>query len=155
MHLICINYNNIINKPFSAKKIVAILLTCVLTSMQNFAAIRGGGGSIDIDIDPSIWITFEIPICIGFVHKITNLSDIRADMHVLKVTYLCNRTPGRYKFGLTICAKRWGKNWWNHAARPMRAAVLSQKMSRGAGAAPPPSCWIGLSNYSMISHVIK
>ena len=28
----------------------------------------------------------KIQICIGFVNKITNLSDIRADMHVLKVT---------------------------------------------------------------------
>ena len=46
MHLICINYNSL-NKQFSAKKIgVAILFTCVLTSMQNFAAIGPFGAEI-------------------------------------------------------------------------------------------------------------
>ena len=46
MHLICINHNNIINKQFSAEKIkvVAVLFTCVLTSMQKFCAARSEGG---------------------------------------------------------------------------------------------------------------
>ena len=63
MHLICINHNNIINKPFFAKKgFVAILFTCVLTSMKNFAAIgpfgardlKGGGGQIDPPPPPPV-----------------------------------------------------------------------------------------------------
>ena len=45
MHLICINHNNIINK-FRQKKVVAVLCTCVLTSMQNFAAIGPFGAEI-------------------------------------------------------------------------------------------------------------
>ena len=67
MHLICINHNNIIYKPFSAKKkVVAILFTCVLTSMQNFAAIgpfgaefwRGGGGG-QIAAPPPVKTCFQ------------------------------------------------------------------------------------------------
>ena len=33
-----------------------------------------------------IRLSLVFPICIGFVHKITNLSDFQAEMHVLKVT---------------------------------------------------------------------
>ena len=55
MHLICINHNNIINEPFFAKKkVVAILFTCVLTSIAKISRRSAplgprseGGGQID------------------------------------------------------------------------------------------------------------
>ena len=44
-------------------------------------------------------------ICIDFVHKITFWSHFRSDVHVQKVMYLQNRTPGRHKFGVKMCGK--------------------------------------------------
>ena len=75
MHLICINYNNIINKPFSAKKnFVAILFTCVLTSMQNFAVIGPFGVEIwrggQIDPRPSWNLLSKSPVRIGLMQTL-------------------------------------------------------------------------------------
>ena len=76
MYLICdmyLSYNNIINKPFSAKQIVAILFTCVLTSMQNYVAIgpkdlKGGGGQIDPPPPPSKNLLSKSPVKIGLTN---------------------------------------------------------------------------------------
>ena len=69
MHLICINCNNIINKWFSANFFcVVILFTCVLTSMQNFAAIPEGGGQIDPP-PPSKNLLSKSPVKIGLRRK--------------------------------------------------------------------------------------
>ena len=75
MHLICINHNNIIKKTiFRQKKVVAVLFTCVLTSMQTFAAIGPFGAEIwrggQIDPPPSKNLLSKSPVKIGLKNKI-------------------------------------------------------------------------------------
>ena len=66
MHLICINHNNIINKPFSAKKGRSNFLYMCLDIHAKFRGDRLKGGQIDPP--PSKNLLSKSPVKIGLMY---------------------------------------------------------------------------------------